>query len=312
MCVSLFVQTSLSNVVSTWRFLAVFIVAGFVTYSIQNSKEKREQYTSLLRNTRHLLSTIGTLLRNDQQKKIFARWTILAFELSILDARGHLDSNKGRRYLQGLNLLHGTEWDMMIPEDRQSTVWSWILMQGNTLNRDEEMTDFAHQKILDASWDCLRSSHDLMGRTTRDLPAPYIRACTAAINLHLLFETLHAGFYWAILQKETNGEIWFQPGMYLSIFYLLSYTSIFSLLFDVYSDVYNPFGSRKYDINCDANSILLRQLAISMVHIELPTLDTTSASFDVMTRDVDVEGKIARSLERRQRRTSLLNPRSLR
>ena len=124
---------------------------------------------------------------------------------------------------------------MMIPEDRHSTVWSWILMKGNALNRDEEMTDFAHQKILDASWDCLRSSHDLMGRTTRDLPAPYIRASIAVINLHLLFETLHAGFYWAILQKETKGEIWLQPGMYLSIFYLLSYTSIFSLLFVVYS-----------------------------------------------------------------------------
>ena len=95
-----------------FRFLISFVLAGFVGISVSMWSLRRQNYASLCGNTRNININIAACLRLDPDnqelmlaRRRMGRWTILAFELAILKARGHMDSSEGKTFLTDSGLL---------------------------------------------------------------------------------------------------------------------------------------------------------------------------------------------------------------
>ena len=59
------------------------------------------------------------------------------------------------RYLQGLNLLQGNEWDAMTEGERHSTAGYWIELEANEWAGEEEiLSQHAFEQIWEACVDC--------------------------------------------------------------------------------------------------------------------------------------------------------------
>jgi hypothetical protein len=128
----------LSRAVSDFRFLISFILAGFVAANVNKWIQRRSNYASLCGTARNLGITAAAVLTSSDndtasaaafkaEKRRIGRYIILAFELSVLKARGHMDTDHGRQYLEDIELLLPGEWERMAPGDRHSSVFYWIL-----------------------------------------------------------------------------------------------------------------------------------------------------------------------------------------
>ena len=58
---------------------------------------------------------------------------MLALELAILKARGAMDKEEAREYLEREQLLEAGEWAAMQPGDRHTTVLFWVSLQAKQL-----------------------------------------------------------------------------------------------------------------------------------------------------------------------------------
>lgn len=302
---NVFLQLSLIDVVKPWRILAAFIIAGYVKVAIDRSKEERKLYFSLVSHTRQLLSVIGCLLQNQEEKRKLSRWTILAFELTVLEIRGNSNSQKGIRFIHGLNLFSGVEWDIMNANARYASVWQWVQEDISNLG---EISKNASQQLWEASAACSQESFKIINNIGSGIPNAYTRACKILINFHLFFESISIGVYHAVLHSETDGNIWRLPGLYCNILSLLGYSIAVNLLFDIHSDIRNPFGTRPDDINHDFHSSSMRQFVRDGLHMEIPVIDddATISSLTEVANSSALNAKIARSVERRRKRVSLL------
>ena len=113
---------SLSSGASSLSVLASFILGGFLTSSRQLWLARRTAYCALCGATRNLLINVTTLAPPDD-RKVFARWTILGYELSVLKGRMLIDTNEARHFLESSNLIIMDEWEAMVDGDRHTTVW---------------------------------------------------------------------------------------------------------------------------------------------------------------------------------------------
>ena len=238
---------------------------------------------------------------------------MLGFELGILDIRGQMDSRKGQEYLKALNVCQDDEWERTMEGDRHNTVFYWIQSTVKKWNADGEMSDYAFQKTWESCADCSGAATYMTSQIYSDQPMPYITVCAILVDLHLLFEMLGAGFSWAIIQYETNGRIWLQPGMYLDVIYLFLYTAIFAMLFEVYTDVYDPFcDSQRGAADHGEYSLRFRRLALDIVHQNLPQTDSlrdvNSDSSTIIRQGKDFNAMIAQPFGKDDaKRISLLN-----
>ena len=53
---------------------------------------------------------------------------LLAYELAVLKPRNAMDSDRARDHLKAVGLLEADEWEKMVPGDRHTTVFFWILI----------------------------------------------------------------------------------------------------------------------------------------------------------------------------------------
>eukprot|EP00966_Prymnesium_polylepis_P068446 1590108-Prymnesium_polylepis.1 len=121
-----------------FRVLSAFVLAGFIMLVIQSWRERRGNYSALTGSTKALLLVLASTLPMAQPKsatgevnmkidvtdarKELGRWVLLAFELTVLKARGHSDSVAARAFLEGdAGLLRKGEWDSMRPGDRSTS-----------------------------------------------------------------------------------------------------------------------------------------------------------------------------------------------
>jgi len=71
--------------------------------------------------------TIGSLVRDEQHTKLLSRGAIQGFELGVLEARGKMDSSKGRQYLQPNGIQWLKESDIVAPH---GISFSWKQLNG--------------------------------------------------------------------------------------------------------------------------------------------------------------------------------------
>merc|ERR1712238_23985 len=82
---------------------------------------------------KHSINEVMNNKEEEQGRNQMLRWAVLGFELAILKARNEIDTNLGRKYLNGMELLREDEWENMVNEDRHTTVWYWIQRKAVTL-----------------------------------------------------------------------------------------------------------------------------------------------------------------------------------
>ena len=242
---------------SQFIVLAAFILGGFLASSVGLWLRRRSNYANHCGATRNLLINICSIIQDTKMKKLLSRWTSLAFELTVLKARGIMDSEEGEDYLDDLLLLKSSEWESMVPEERCSTVWFWIQAKAAALARDGLIKQFEFQTICNAVMHSRDRANDLMACLSNDQPPPYVLVCGFLVNIHLLAHTVATGVRWAIWTHDAAGgetdwiswlNVWTHPKMFVEIVTLFLYTTIYAMLFDVCSILYNPFGPRNVDI----------------------------------------------------------------
>ena len=94
-----------------FAFLSGFIIAGFVSSGVKLWLARRSAYCQLCGATRNLLINVASLAP-PEERILLARWTILGFELSVLKARGLVDHDEGKDYLELTGLVVDDEWDI--------------------------------------------------------------------------------------------------------------------------------------------------------------------------------------------------------
>lgn len=262
-----------------FRFLAAFILGGFVLSSVKIWTTRRMRYRSLNGKTRTLLVMLFSLIPTDiedhqlmYERSVLARWTILGYELSILEARGQMDTEDGRDYLEALNVLRADEWEMMTEGDRMTTVWMWINRKAKRL----QMSGYIDNHDLASISQCVTYMRDngmnLVATLYEDNPLPYVYICAMLVNINLLIQTIADGLQWGIWWNDSNGAIYIQLRMYIAIFMQVAYTIIFARLFDLCSALHNPFGPRDFlDLPHNEIGSQLRKLAKQMAIGELPS-----------------------------------------
>ena len=88
-------------------------------------------------------------------------------------------------------------------------------------------------------------------------PASYVFVCAILVNINLFFQSTASGFKWAIWMNDAGGiNVFTEPRLWSEIIILYSFTSIFALLFDLCSTIYNPFGPRVFDIQVGIRFII--------------------------------------------------------
>jgi hypothetical protein len=198
-----------------YRVLAAFIIGGFVVSCVSLWRIRRTAYCMLCGATRNLIINLCSIMPIDSKdikmketRKLLVRWAVLGYELSILKARGQMDTEEGKSYLNALNLLDKDEWDRMVIGDRHTTVWWWIQVKAKQLADEDIISWCAFHQIAMCVTLSRDKANDLMSRIDRDQPPPYIFVCATLINFNLILISLAKGVEWGIWTHETNGAVW--------------------------------------------------------------------------------------------------------
>ena len=121
--------------ITQFRTVTAFVIGGFALQAVGAWKERRTNYASLCGSIRNLVLQLASLLPIPEDgakgelaetRRTLGRWTILAYELAVLKARGAMDSPEAQQFLLSKGLLLAGEWERMVPGDRHTTVLFWV------------------------------------------------------------------------------------------------------------------------------------------------------------------------------------------
>jgi len=259
------------------RVLTAFILGGFVTTTIYLWRLRRNNYCILCGATRGLIIQIGAILPqgNDEEsfnlRQTMLRWTLLGYELAVLNGRNKMDTLEGRYHLDYLGLLEWDEWDKMTHGDRITSVLFWILSKLSQLQSQGVITGLDKQHLCNFTADLRDRANNLMSTIDRDHSIPYATIVALLVNLNLGSLTIWNGLRWAIRHYNSEGECWRTFSMYFDIISFVLYNIMFSMLFDLSQILYNPFGPRLIDIPHNEVSRQIRKLAREIAKCDLPS-----------------------------------------
>lgn len=259
-------QESSMEAADTFEFLVTFVLGAFVTSVVSMWRTRRTAYCMVCGATRNLIINVTSVLPDDleDERKLLARWAVLGYELSVLKARGIIDTDESREYLEALDLLRETEWDSMVNGDRHTTVWWWVQTKAAQLEREGKISDIGFQTLCQAVTLSRDKANDLMSPIDRDQPPPYSMIIAILVNVYLFLNAMASGVQWGVWQFERGADILTYPKYYNSIFVLFTKTFIFAALYDLSVTLYNPFGARSIDIPHRAVSTGIRKLAMDL------------------------------------------------
>lgn len=258
---------SLDAGASSLAVLTSFVLGGFLASTRQLWLARRTAYCALCGATRNLLINVCSLAPK-QERHVLARWTCLGYELSVLKGRMLIDSDEARVFLTKANLIAENEWETMVNGDRHTTVWFWVQTKARQLRDEGMISEFDLQTVCNAVTLSRDKANDLMSCIDRDQPPPYVFVAGLLVNLNLFFESTTKGADWSVWVNDARAKIWTEPRFYTSVLFLLLYTTMFALLFDVCAVLYNPFGPRDIDVPHETVGRGIRFLAKELASAE--------------------------------------------
>jgi hypothetical protein len=265
--------TTIEMIASAMSTLVAFLLGGFVSAGVAAWKERRTNYAFLIGACKTLLVTLSAcvsetpgaprLVAKDalllrESRAILGRYVLLACELTVLKARGHLDSARGETHLRQLGLLAAGEWEAMVPGDRQTSVFCWVNSMAVALRRRGLLCESDTRSIADAVVAARAQSADLMASLSRDLPLPYANLVSWLTKLALGLQTLRFGVYMISVEAEGDATIYSIMGVFL-------YSYFFQALLGVQRVLHNPFLDRLIDVGHEPIFESLQRLTESLM-----------------------------------------------
>ena len=260
-------ETTLAEAKLEFRFLIAFILAGFVANSVANWNQRRTIYASLCGNVRNCLCTVNSIIskKNDPRnaRTNMSRWVLLVYELSVLKARGHMDSQEGRDHLERLNLLLPGEWECMCPHDRHTSVVFWINTMIVGYQREGILISEHSQKALIDITSLRGYANDLMSSINIDEPISYSALTGLLVKTNVFIFSTWKAVEWSAWIKSFGPGILFedQSRMMIDIFVLLAWNVSYTALYDLGYMLNNPFGNRRIDLPHETIGAGLRNFA---------------------------------------------------
>lgn len=247
--------------------LTSFVLGGFLLTTRELWLARRTAYCALCGSIRNLLINVCSLAP-EEDRHVLARWACLGYELSVLKGRMLIDSDEARVFLTDANLVVNDEWEKMVNGDRHTTVWFWVQTKARQMRDEGRISEFGLNAICNAMTLSRDKANDLVSCIDHDQPPPYVFVTGILVNLNLFFESTAKGLEWSEWVNDAHAKIWVQPRFYISVLFLLLYTTMFALLFDVCAILYNPFGPRDIDIPHETFGRDIRFLAKSLATVE--------------------------------------------
>ena len=264
-------ETLLQDATGEFRFLIAFILAGFVAGSVSIWGTRRKGYGALVGNTKNCLVWVNSVIpRNGDPAKArqhISRWILLTYELAVLKARGHMDSNDGRDYLESLQLLQPGEWDCMASGDRHTTVIFWIQSMLMNYVRNGLIPDDSAATVMEAVSLMRGNANDLMSTLFYDRPISYVALTGLLVKINVLIFSTWKAVEWACWMRTFGTQDIFvdQARIYVDIFVLLAWNVSYTALYDLGYMLHNPFGNRRIDIPHEVVSSSVHRFAERIV-----------------------------------------------
>lgn len=241
--------TTVASAIST---LVAFLLGRFVSHVVGAWKGRRANYSRLNNCLRRLLVDVSSCVSVSPgsqtadaeliqvSRATIGRHVLLAGELAVLKARGHMDSERGHAHLKGLGLVEAGEWEAMIAENRHTSVLCWIQAVCVELKRRGHLDGSELQVLCEAVAAARLQANDLMGLVSSDLPMPYANLVGWLVRLALLLQTIVLGF----MMRGTDDascKVYAAIGTFLYAYFFLAFLSMHRTL-------HNPFLDRLIDV----------------------------------------------------------------
>lgn len=239
----------------TWMAtLVAFVIGGFVIMNVSKWSRKRGTYGLLCGKTREQLISVAAFLqpgsggdaatsqRALNYRRQFGRYTVLALELAMQKARGKMDVEGMKDWLQRLKLIEEDEWERMVPGDRHTTVYFWLLAIAERARADGLLSDQAAMSVFDSVKAARGAANDLMDLLPNSLPFAYAQMVTFLVKTHTLICSTEFGLKLADARHAEQ----FADGVPVG-FTVLSLVVVFMInacmqgFLDLHSFLHNPF-----------------------------------------------------------------------
>ena len=249
------VENVLSQATNDFRFLIGFILAGYVGGIVSMWGRRRTNYASLCGNARNTVLTISSLLPDDRSNKQMmdvrsnmCRWTMLGYELAMMKARGVMDDDSARLYLEETGHLLPNEWECMCEGDRHTTAFYWVLTQARRLEQENKLSENYVILISNAISNIRSQANDLMSSLDRDSPFPYVALCGFLVKINIFIFTTWKAFLWSQWLFTMGANMFNQGKFWVDLFCTIVWNISYGGLYDLGYALYNPFGKRRIDV----------------------------------------------------------------
>jgi hypothetical protein len=264
-----------------FRFLIAFILAAYVGVALSKWNDRRTNFAKLCGRVRNLniliqssLSRIPSKNLNDNHPRaLLIRWLLLGYELCILKARGHMDSDKGQEYLTKKGILHKGEWNAMVKGDRHTSCFYWMNKLVNELKAKGELEEGLATHIILEITESRAVANDLMSNVDRDQPFSYTALCGVLVKINVVIMSTWKGVEWSVwLHNFGYGELPNQPKFWVDMLVLFCWNVSYVAMYDLGYMLFNPFGNRRIDIPVETITSGLYKLSTTLIdeNISLP------------------------------------------
>jgi len=187
------------------KTLVAFVLAGFIAQQVNKWQTKRGLYGKLVGRSRDAVmkascmlqvepdnTELGSLVKD--MRMTVGRHFSLAMEFAILKARGAMDDEAARTFLEGRGLLTMGEWDLLVPGDRHTTVYFWILCACRQARKRGIITDHEFTLIAESISNCRGVANDLLDLLPNGFPFAYTQLVNFITKAFILFIAINGGF----------------------------------------------------------------------------------------------------------------------
>lgn len=261
--------------------LVAFVLGGFVTLSAARWSRTRSIYTFVCGKTReHLMVTAALVQKASHDcetteatetlyayRDIFGRYAVLAFELAIRRAQGKMDSMQTKSWLQKLSLVTNDEWDRMVPDERHSTVYAWLLTASHQATVDGVLSPHEATEMYTSIKATLGAANDMIESQKDIMLLPYARVVTCLVKLYIVVCSTEFGMTIASAKysQQFRDTV---PGSYvlLSLVAVYLISSCMQALLDLHVHLHSPFVDSLGNSSQDASVNLgLNQLRMELL-----------------------------------------------
>jgi hypothetical protein len=278
--------------------LVAFVLGGFVTLSAARWSRTRSIYTFVCGKTREHLMVVAALFQKasydcetlestemlQAYRDKFGRYAVLALELAIRRAQGKTDSMQTKSWLQKLSLVTNDEWDRMVPDERHSTVYAWLLTASHQASVDGFLSMHEAAEMHTSIKATLGAANEMIDSQKDIIPLPYARVVTILVKSYIAICSTEFGMTIANAKysQQVRAAV---PASYvlLSLVAVYLISSCMQALLDLNVLLHSPFadslGASSQDVSVNQGLNQLRLELLGRPHDQSCIFNETDWEF---------------------------------